>query len=49
MEHLKEINQRRNTFEQQLYDSSRNEHLLELMRIQKVWYTLLRPSALMKC
>ena len=35
MEHLKEINQRRNTFEQQLYDSSRNEHLLELMRIQK--------------
>jgi magnesium transporter len=35
MEHLKEINQRRNTFEQKLYDSSRNEHLLELMRIQK--------------
>jgi len=35
MEHLKEINHRRNTFEQKLYDSSRNEHLLELMRIQK--------------
>ncbi|MEP6700138.1 MAG: magnesium transporter CorA family protein, partial [Bacteroidota bacterium] len=35
MDHLKEINQRRNTFEQKLYDSSRNEHLLELMRIQK--------------
>lgn len=35
MEHLKEINQRRNIFEQKLYDSSRNEHLLELMRIQK--------------
>ena len=35
MEHLKEINLRRNTFEQKLYDSSRNEHLLELMRIQK--------------
>jgi len=35
MEHLKEINQRRNTFEQKLYDASRNEHLLELMRIQK--------------
>lgn len=35
MEHLKEINQRRNMFEQKLYDASRNEHLLELMRIQK--------------
>ena len=35
MEHLKEINQRRNIFEQKLYDSSANEHLLELMRIQK--------------
>src|SRR6185312_6877235 len=35
MEHLKEINQRRNVFEQRLYDASRNEHLLELMRIQK--------------
>jgi magnesium transporter len=35
MDHLKEINQRRNVFEQKLYDSSKNEHLLELMRIQK--------------
>ncbi|HUR67193.1 MAG TPA: magnesium transporter CorA family protein, partial [Chitinophagaceae bacterium] len=35
MEHLKEINQRRNTYEQKLYHASRNEYLLELMRIQK--------------
>jgi len=35
MEHLKEINHRRNTYEQKLYDASRNEYLLELMRIQK--------------
>ncbi|HEX7847616.1 MAG TPA: magnesium transporter CorA family protein [Chitinophagaceae bacterium] len=35
MEHLKEINQRRNVFEQKLYVASKNEHLLELMRIQK--------------
>ena len=35
MEHLKEINVRRNNYEQKLYDASRNEHLLELMRIQK--------------
>ncbi|MEO5947644.1 MAG: magnesium transporter CorA family protein [Chitinophagaceae bacterium] len=35
MEHLKEINFRRNTFEQKLYDSSKNENLLQLMRIQK--------------
>ena len=35
MEHLKEINQRRNTYEKKLYDASKNEHLLELMRIQK--------------
>jgi len=34
-DHLKEINQRRNIFEQKLYAASRNEHLLELMRIQK--------------
>jgi len=32
---LKEINQRRNLMEQKLYDSNRNEELLELMRIQK--------------
>ena len=35
MEYLKEINQRRNVFEQKLYDASRNEQLLQLMRIQK--------------
>ena len=35
MEHLKEINQRRNAFEQRLYVASKNEHLLQLMRIQK--------------
>jgi magnesium transporter len=35
MEHLKEINQRRNTYEQKLYHASRNEYLVELMRIQK--------------
>jgi magnesium transporter len=35
MEHLKEINQRRNILEQKLYVSSENEHLLQLMRIQK--------------
>ena len=35
MEYLKEINQRSNLLEQKLYDSNRNEELLELMRIQK--------------
>jgi magnesium transporter len=35
MEYLKEINQRRNSMEQKLYASSRNEELLDLMRIQK--------------
>jgi magnesium transporter len=35
MEYLKEINHRRNLLEQRLYDSNRNEELLELMRIQK--------------
>lgn len=35
MEYLKEINHRRNIVEQKLYDSNRNEELLELMRIQK--------------
>ncbi len=50
MEHLKEINQRRNTFEQKLYDASRNEHLLELMRIQKslvYFLTALRSNELL--
>ena len=35
LEFLKEINQRRNIFEQKLYAASKNEHLLQLMRIQK--------------
>ena len=35
MEVLKEINHRRNIFEQKLYDSNRNEELLALMRVQK--------------
>lgn len=35
MQYLKEINQRRNMMEQKLYASSRNEELLELMKIQK--------------
>jgi magnesium transporter len=35
MEYLKQINQRRNAMEQKLYASSRNEELLDLMRIQK--------------
>ena len=50
MEHLKEINQRRNVFEQKLYDSSRNEYLLELMRIQKslvYFVTALRSNELL--
>ncbi len=47
---LKEINQRRNVFEQKLYDASRNEHLLELMRIQKsltYFVTALRSNELL--
>jgi magnesium transporter len=35
MDHLKEINQRRNILEQKLYASSENEQLLQMMRIQK--------------
>lgn len=35
IEFLKEINHRRNTLEQKLYDANRNEELLDLMRIQK--------------
>lgn len=35
MQYLKEINLRRNQMEQKLYASSRNEELLELMKIQK--------------
>ncbi len=50
MDHLKEINQRRNVFEKQLYDSSRNEHLFQLMRIQKslvYFVTALRSNELL--
>ena len=50
MDHLKEINQRRNVFEQKLYDASRNEHLFELMRIQKslvYFVTALRSNELL--
>lgn len=50
MEHLKEINNRRNMYEQRLYDSSRNEELLHLMRIQKslVYYvTALRSNEML--
>jgi magnesium transporter len=49
-EHLKEINQRRNTLEQRLYDSNRNEELLQLMRIQKslvYFLTALRSNELL--
>ena len=35
MDYLKQINHRRNLIEQKLYDSSKNEQLLQLMRIQK--------------
>jgi len=35
IEYLKEINHRRNTLEQRLYEANRNEELFELMRIQK--------------
>jgi len=35
MEHLKEINRKRNIIEQRLYDANKNEQLLELMKIQK--------------
>ncbi|MBI1344190.1 MAG: magnesium transporter CorA family protein [Terrimonas sp.] len=50
MEHLKEINQRRNILEQKLYDANRNEHLLQLMRIQKslvYFVTALRSNELL--
>lgn len=50
MEHLKEINQRRNMMEQRLYDASRNEQLLQLMRIQKslvYFVTALRSNELL--
>ena len=50
MEHLKEINQRRNILEMKLYDANRNEHLLQLMRIQKslvYFVTALRSNELL--
>ena len=49
-DHLKEINHRRNTLEQRLYDSNRNEELLQLMRIQKslvYFVTALRSNELL--
>jgi magnesium transporter len=50
MEYLKEINQRRNILEQKLYAANRNEHLLQLMRIQKslvYFVTALRSNELL--
>lgn len=50
MEFLKEINSRRNVLEQKLYDANRNEHLLQLMRIQKslvYFVTALRSNELL--
>jgi len=50
MEHLKEINHKRNLYEQKLYDSNRNEELLNLMRIQKslvYFVTALRSNELL--
>ena len=49
-DYLKEINQRRNTLEQKLYDSNRNQELLQLMRIQKsfvYFITALRSNELL--
>ena len=49
-EHLKEINQKRNTLEQKLYASNRNEELLQLLRIQKslvYFVTALRSNELL--
>ncbi|MES2431508.1 MAG: magnesium transporter CorA family protein [Bacteroidota bacterium] len=49
-DYLKEINLRRNTLEQKLYDANRNEELLQLMRIQKslvYFITALRSNELL--
>ena len=49
-DYLKEMYQRRNTLEQKLYDSNRNQELFELMRIQKslvYFITALRSNELM--
>ena len=50
MDHLKEINQRRNILEQKLYAAQENEQLVELMRIQKslvYFITALRSNELL--
>jgi len=50
LEYLKQINHQRNQFEQKLYDSNRNEELLNLMRIQKslvYFVTALRGNEMM--
>ncbi|MDP9230752.1 MAG: magnesium transporter CorA family protein [Bacteroidota bacterium] len=50
MDHLKEINHRRNLLEQKLYAANRNEHLLQLIRIQKslvYFVTALRSNELL--
>jgi magnesium transporter len=50
MEHLKAINQQRNLMEQKLYDSNKNEQLLQLLRIQKsllYFVTALRSNELL--
>ena len=50
MDHLKEINQRRNVLEQKLYVASENEQLLQLMRVQKslvYFVTALRSNELL--
>jgi magnesium transporter len=49
-EYLKEINHRRNSLEQKLYDAQRNEELFQLMRIQKslvYFVTALRSNELL--
>ncbi|MCW3111984.1 MAG: magnesium and cobalt transport protein CorA [Segetibacter sp.] len=50
MDYLKEINHQRNSLEQKLYDTNRNEELLELVRIQKslvYFVTALRSNELL--
>ena len=50
LDYLKEINNQRNLLEQKLYDSNRNEELLNLMRIQKslvYFVTALRSNELL--
>jgi magnesium transporter len=50
MESLKEVNGRRNSLEQKLYNANRNEYLLQLMRIQKslvYFVTALRSNELL--